>query len=265
MRHTLVPRKRLGQHFLTDDNIARKIAASLHLQTNDAVIEIGAGEGALTRHLIGLAGIIYAIEVDPRAAVVLNNKFDGKIVILRDDALKVSYETLATDSGAQLRIVGNIPYNITTPLLFRMFQSWSAVRDVTFMMQREVARRLIAPTRTKDYGILAVATQFYSVPKILFDVSRECFYPVPAVTSSVVHLDFTAAKTYTVDVSLFHKVLRASFGKRRKILLNSLKDIIPEPLQLHAISAAFDTSRRPEELTVADFVALTNIIAECVH
>jgi 16S rRNA (adenine1518-N6/adenine1519-N6)-dimethyltransferase len=261
MRHTLAPRKRLGQHFLADDNIAKKIAASLELTKDDIVVEIGAGEGALTQHLAGHAKKLYAVELDSRAAAILQEKFGDEITLIHKDALTVSFEELATNEKQDIRVAGNIPYNITSPLLFHAFESHQYIKDVTFMMQKEVAERLTAKPRTKEYGILAVAAQFYSVPKILFNVSPKCFFPPPKVMSSVIHFDFRAVRSYDVDKKLFHTVLRATFGKRRKILLNGLKDIIKDSGTLSAISAQFDTSKRAEELTVNDFVTLTNVIA----
>ena len=135
------------------------------------------GRGGVNTSLDGPAETIYVIELDWRAAEILHEKFGPRIQLIAADALTVSFAQLAGGNEVKLRIVGNIPYNITSPLLFRMFEFWHVVRDVTFMMQREVARRLIAVPRTKEYGILAVATQFYAVPNILFDVSKECFIP----------------------------------------------------------------------------------------
>lgn len=265
MRHTLAPRKQLGQHFLADDNIAKKIATSLHLKKDDVIVEIGAGEGALTRHLIGQAKKIYTVEIDDRAAALLQEKFDGGITLIHSDALKVSFEEIASNEKQNLRVAGNIPYNITSPLLFHAFASHECINDVTFMMQKEVAERLVAKPRTKEYGILSVAAQFYSLPEILFNVSPKCFFPPPKVMSSVIRFNFRDARSYDVDKKLFHTILRTTFGKRRKILLNGLKDIIKDGGVLSSISAQFDTSRRPEELTVDDFILLTNIVSSVNH
>lgn len=262
MRHTLAPRKHLGQHFLADDNIARKIAAAIAPAAADVMVEIGPGEGALTVHLAGKAGTLYAVEVDDRAVELLQAKFGDTIRLIHNDALLVSLRKLSErHGGARLRIAGNIPYNITSPLLFHLFDEIDVVHDAVFMMQREVADRLVAIPRTKAYGILSVMTQFYTVPKKLFTVSPGSFFPPPAVMSAVIALDATHAPHYDVDATLFSRVVRGTFGKRRKVLSNGLGDVVKGDAVIQAVGTRIDLSRRPEELTVADFVTLTNALA----
>lgn len=261
MRHTLAPRKHLGQHFLADDNIARKIAAAIAPQREDVMVEIGSGEGALTVHLANLVRRLYAIELDDRAAEVLEDKFGEAITLIRGDALQVSLRELSMQTGERLRVVGNIPYQITSPLLFHLFDEADVVRNAVFMIQREVADRLVAVPRTKAYGVLSVMTQFHSVPRKLFTVSPGSFFPPPSVMSAVVSLDMERVPRHAVDSALFSRIVRTTFAKRRKILSNGLRDCVQGDDMVHAIGAAIDLTRRPEELSVGDFVALTNAAA----
>ncbi len=262
MRHTLAARTRLGQHFLVDDNIARKIAATLGEATDDVVVEIGAGEGALTRHLIERAGTVYALELDDRSIARLREVFGDRLRIIHGDALKVDLSAIASEHGRRIRIVGNIPYRITSPLLFHLFDHARAVRDAVIMMQREVADRLVAVPRTKAYGVLSVATQFHCAVQRLFTVPPSCFLPPPKVHSAVVRFTFPEVATHAVAPQQFQRVVRAAFGKRRKTLANALKDLIGDGPSLAALAARIDLTRRAEELTVAEFVTLANLVAE---
>ena len=261
MRHTLAPRKQLGQHFLADDNIARKIAAAIAPHADDVMVEIGAGEGALTRQLAAHVKRFIAIELDDRAADVLTTTFGDTITLVRGDALNVSLADIAATAGAHLRVVGNIPYNITSPLLFHLFEDAAVVRDATLMIQREVADRLVAQPRSKEYGILSVMTQFHAVPRKLFTVAPGSFFPPPAVVSAVISLTFRQPQRDDVDLELFRRIVRGTFAKRRKILSNGLRDVVHSDEALASIGAQCDLMRRPEELSVEQFVALTNAAA----
>ncbi len=258
MRHTLAPRKQLGQHFLADDNIARKIAAAIAPQPDDVMVEIGAGEGSLTRHLAGHVKKFIVLELDERACDVLERTFGSTITLVRGDALEVDLSEIARQHNAPLRVVGNIPYQITSPLLFHLFDHAAVERDAVLMMQREVADRLVAVPRTKDYGILSVMTQWCATPKKLFNVAPGCFFPPPTVMSTVISLRFGTAAYPPVDRALFRRIVRATFAKRRKILSNGLRDVVHDEQVLHAIGAACDLTRRPEELSVAEFIILVN-------
>lgn len=251
----ITPRKSLGQHFLRDDNIARKIVHELHLTANDVVVEIGPGTGALTKHLAKAARKVIGIELDRRAAEVLQNMFSNAVDIIESDVLQVDLVALARTYRQPLRIVGNIPYNITSGILFWLFENRSAVRDATLMMQLEVAQRLIAKPKTKAYGILSVATQFHTRPELLFKVSRNSFYPKPEVDSAIVRLDFRK-ELPPCNIPLFTAVVRATFGKRRKTLRNGLRYMGLTDEQLHAVP--FDLRRRPEDLSLEEFIELTS-------
>jgi 16S rRNA (adenine1518-N6/adenine1519-N6)-dimethyltransferase len=249
----IAPKKSLGQHFLRDENVARKIVHELDLQPRDVVVEIGPGTGALTKHLAPAARTVVGIEVDPRAVLVLRSMFGDAVDVLERDVLTVDLTELAQRHRTALRVVGNIPYNITSAILFWLFEHRTAVRDATLMMQLEVARRLVARPKTKAYGILSVATQFHAVPELLFKVSRNSFYPTPEVDSAILRLRFEK-EVPPCNVSLFTALVRATFGKRRKTLRNSLRYMGLSDEQLKGIT--LDLVRRPEELSLEEFINL---------
>ncbi len=251
------PKKSLGQNFLHDSNVARNIVESLKLQVSDRVLEIGPGKGALTSLLLERLDELTAVEIDDALAHLLMTTFGRAFTLIHDSVLNVDLHALAEAKGGKLRIVGNIPYNITSPILFWIIDSSKDVADCTIMMQREVALRLVAKPRTKEYGILSIFAQYYSAPELKFTVAPGSFYPVPDVTSAVVSLDFRKPHAARVsDDSLFRLIVRTTFGKRRKTLRNGLRDLkTPEGLLK---KSSVDLSRRPEELSVADFVLLAN-------
>lgn len=255
------PKKSLGQNFLHDVHIARKIIASMNLNRNDRVVEIGPGKGALTALLLEKLSHLTAIEVDDQLAAQLQLTFEEKLTLIHDDVLNVDLNTLAKKTGGPVRIVGNIPYNITSPILFWTIDGRESVHDCTIMMQREVARRLTAKPSTKEYGILSVFAQYYATPKLLFNVSPKSFAPVPEVTSSVVHLDFQLQhKPQAHNDKIFRAVVRGTFGKRRKTLRNGLRSLGMSAHELNNIPFSLD--RRPEELPVSDFVLLADELAQ---
>lgn len=250
----LAPKKSLGQNFLRDENVARKIVDSLHLRPSDVVVEIGPGQGALTKYLCAQTTNVVAIEVDERAIAVLRETLEGGVRLIHSDVLDVSLKNLSQELKSRLRIVGNIPYNITSDILFWLFENHEVVEDATLMVQLEVAQRFVARPRSKDYGILAVSVQLYSRPEFLFKVSRNSFYPKPNVDSAVVRLSFTR-ELPDCDEKLFKAIVRGTFGKRRKTLRNGLKYIGFSDEQLSIV--AFDLKRRPESLSLDEFLHLT--------
>ncbi|MDE3057986.1 MAG: 16S rRNA (adenine(1518)-N(6)/adenine(1519)-N(6))-dimethyltransferase RsmA [Bacteroidota bacterium] len=251
------PKKSLGQNFLHDANIARKIVASMGLHSSDCVVEIGPGKGALTTFLLEKLPRLTGVELDDELAAGLRTRFGEKLALIHDDVLNVDLRALAKTAGSAVRIAGNIPYNITSPILFWVIDARESVRDCTLMMQREVARRLTAKPRTKEYGILSVFAQYYAAPKLLFSVSPKSFTPAPEVTSAVVHLDFRSPhEPQARNDKIFRAVVRGTFGKRRKTLRNGLHGLGVPTQRLKNIS--FPLDRRPEELSVADFISLAD-------
>ena len=251
----LPPKKSLGQHFLRDENIARNIVESLQLRPMDVVVEIGPGQGALTKHLAGRGAGLTVVEVDKRAVNLLRDSFGDAIKIVHADVRTVSLEEIARGTGARLRIVGNIPYNITSEILFWLFDSRASVEDATLMVQLEVAQRFVARKETKEYGILSIYLQLYAETELLFKVSRNSFFPRPAVDSAVVRLSFNHDLP-DFNEDLFRAIVRGTFGKRRKTLRNGLRfmgfsdDVLD--------GCTLDLSRRPETLLVEDYLLLTN-------
>jgi 16S rRNA (adenine1518-N6/adenine1519-N6)-dimethyltransferase len=256
------PKKSLGQNFLTDPNIARKIVNAMAPAPDDVVVEIGPGKGILTELLLPSVRQVIAVDIDRRAIEYLQARLlgSGNLALLHADILDVDLEQLAAKYSAPLRIIGNIPYYITTPILFHMIDHRKALRDVQMMMQREVAQRLIAIPRTKQYGILSVMCRYVGTPEILFSVSPNAFYPKPRVFSAVIRLTFSHDERLSAEEErLFRTVVRGTFGKRRKTLRNGLKSLGVGEETLG--QCTIDLDLRPETLAAADFLALARTLA----
>lgn len=255
------PKKFLGQNFLVDDNIAKKIVNSLDINKNDTVIEIGPGRGVLTKYISGLTDNFYAVEIDSSIYEKLNSEYGDKLKLIHKDFLKIDLESdiYANDISENIKIIGNIPYNITTEILFKLFESGDRIDSAVLMMQREVAKRLTAVPDTKDYGILAIQTQMHTIPKILFNVPPTAFFPKPNVFSSVVKLDFKKDLSGIKNRTLFRELVRESFGQRRKTMRNSLKKFFERNI-IDSAEIDFDLSRRPENLSIFEFQRLSNDI-----
>jgi 16S rRNA (adenine1518-N6/adenine1519-N6)-dimethyltransferase len=263
----LRPRKSLGQNFLRDDRIARKIVDAVHPGPGDVVLEIGPGEGALTRHLAASGAKLVLVELDERAVTRMRGLYEGPgVQVLHQDILTVDLDALAVAlSTERLRVVGNIPYYITSPILFHVLDNRRRVRDLTMMMQKEVARRLAAVPRTKAYGILSVFCQLFADVEILFDVQPGSFHPRPDVTSSVVRLVMLDSPRYALrDERFFRRMVRSVFGKRRKTLRNALRYFLDDDPAAAVADSSF-LQRRPEDLTVEECVELSNALYEHAH
>ena len=256
------PIKSLGQNFLRDENILRKIVEGLNLHDGDIVVEIGPGQGALTKYLVDRPITLIGIEVDRRAIDILQQNFGDKMTLHHISVLDANLHTISEKYRKKLRIVGNIPYYLSSEILFWLFDARTVVTDATIMMQLEVAQRLIAPPKNKEYGILSVFIQFYTECEMLFKVSRNCFYPKPTVDSAVVRLNFKD-QLPQVDEKLFRSIVRATFGKRRKTLRNGLKSLELEDTMLDQIP--FDLKRRPEDLSVSEFIFLANTLEKILN
>ena len=262
-RH-LRPKKSLGQNFLRDENICRNIIAAIHPQPSDLLLEIGPGEGALTKYLVPAVERLIVVDVDERVVLRMRKLFPG-LDVVHDDFLEVDLEEIARTHGKALRVVGNIPYNITSPILFHILDHRSVVLDATLMVQKEVAQRLVAHPRTKDYGILSVFFQLFADVELLSDVSRNAFYPKPDVTSSIIHLRLLRKPRFEmVNERVFRSMVRSIFGKRRKMLRGSLKYFCDE--KGYTIpDAEFDLTKRPEELSINELVHLSNTLVNAAR
>src|SRR5512140_389063 len=227
----LRPKKSLGQNFLRDDRIARKIVDAVAPRPGDVVLEFGPGEGALTGHLVASGAELILVELDKRSVMRIRALSERPGVQVRHQhVLTVDLDGLAAAAGTErLRVVGNIPYYITSPILFHVLDNRRRVRDLTTMVQKEVARRLVAVPRTKAYGIVSVFCQLFADVEILFDVQPGSFHPRPDVTSSVVRLVMLDGPRYALrDEQFFRGMVRSVFGKRRKTLRNALRYFIDD-------------------------------------
>ena len=251
-------RKRFGQHFLTDSGVIDEIIRSVHPTRQDVVVEIGPGHGALTDVLAARAGHLHAIELDRDLATTLRKRYDDNpaVTIHEADALKFDFASL----GEQLRIVGNLPYNISTPLLFHLLRSRDRILDMHFMLQKEVVERMAASPGSKAYGRLGIMLGCYLRIELLFDVDRTAFEPPPAVTSAVVRLDPLPADMFAIaDEAGLSTLVATAFMQRRKTLRNSLKKVVEAP-DFQAVG--IDPALRPEQVSIADYVALANHLYE---
>ena len=250
------PRKRFGQNFLAGAHYAERIVDAIDPQPGDELVEIGPGLGALTGELIARAGHITAIEIDRDLAGRLRARYPPERLSLHEaDALAFDLATL----GRDLRVVGNLPYNISSPLLFHLASYETRVRDVHVMLQREVVARMTALPATPDYGRLTVMLHSRFAVTRLFTVPAGAFRPAPKVESALARLvPLREARPAITDEALFARVVAAAFGQRRKTLRNALSGIVDEA----ALRAAgIDPAARGESLSVGDFVRLANLLA----
>ncbi|MCY3841481.1 MAG: 16S rRNA (adenine(1518)-N(6)/adenine(1519)-N(6))-dimethyltransferase RsmA [Gammaproteobacteria bacterium] len=243
----------LGQHFLTDASAVERIFAALDIEASDHVLEIGPGAGALTTRLVREAGSVVAVEVDRDLATSLRARLPGADIVCAD-ALKADLGRLLGRTGARRRVVGNLPYNIASPLILRLFDDEVDADDMHFMVQAEVARRLAAVPGSKTYGRLSVIAQWHCRIELLFEVGSGSFSPPPKVRSAFVRLEpRPLSDRLDCDSAALHRVVRIAFGQRRKTLANALESV---PVDWNALH--IDPRDRPEDLSVADFVAIAH-------
>lgn len=261
------PKKFLGQNFLVDHNIAKKIVASLEIKPEDIIVEIGPGQGVLTKYISHLTDNFVAVELDRSIYEKLSFEYKGKLKLIHKDFLKVDlendirniFENKNISGEHKLKIIGNIPYNITTEILFKLYDSVEIIDSAILMMQKEVARRLTAQPHTKDYGILAIQTQVHCDPKILFNVPPTAFFPKPNVDSSIVRFDFNKTGFEIQDKELFKTLVKQSFSQRRKTMKNSLKKFFQD-LNIQPEKIDFDFTRRAETVSIEEFIGLLNSV-----
>lgn len=261
MTQTHKARKRFGQNFLHDYSVIENIIASLGICPDDHIVEIGPGKGALTDLLLESGANLDVIELDRDLVTFLQKKFPDQenLQIHSADALEFDFSKLK-GKNEKIRIVGNLPYNISTPLLFHLFENHSSISDMFFMLQKQVVDRICAQPGSKKYGRLSVMSQYYCAPEFLFDVPAECFDPSPKVMSAVIKL----APHYTPTVKVkkianLDKIVKQAFSQRRKTLRNSLGKLISEDT-FEAFS--IDPGLRAEALSLRDFATLSNALNE---
>src|SRR4030066_2305860 len=257
------PKKHLGQHFLQDPEIISRIIETADVHKEDVIVEIGPGRGALTFRMAEIASEVIAIEID--SAIVGNLKeravsYPG-LTIVEADALQSPHHQI----GTRFKVVANLPYYMSTPILFRLIELGDMVSSMTIMLQKEVAQRVVSAPGSKDYGILSIAVQFYALPEIAFNVSRKMFFPEPKVDSSV--LKIVPRDKVAVNVrneGLFWGLIKSAFYYRRKTLLNSLslsghrREFITNVLD----AAGIDKKRRPEDVGMEEWGKITDTLME---
>ena len=247
MKH--IPRKRFGQHFLTDKGIIEDIVQAIAPQPGQVMVEIGPGLAALTQPLVERLGRLTVIELDRDLVVQLRTH--PQLVVVESDVLKVDFRQLADQAGAKLRVVGNLPYNISTPILFHLLDVADVIEDQHFMLQKEVIDRMVAKPSTSDYGRLSVMLQWrYAMENVLF-VPPQSFDPPPRVDSAIVRM-VPHAVPQVLDVLLFSELVRVAFSLRRKLLRHSLG----KWLEQRNFTGTFNLQRRAEEVPVHEFIAL---------
>lgn len=255
------PRKRLGQHFLIDPNLLRKIIGLAEIQPSDSVCEIGPGGGALTGLLCQTAKQVLALEVDPRMVEFLKTELAGyaNLEVQEQDALRYSFKDLPDHTI----VVANLPYNISTPIMFRLLEAQQKITRMVLTIQLEVAQRLVAKPSTKEYGVLSVMVQHLAEVTFGFKVSRKCFRPVPDVDSGVVRLEIRQDyQEKPEDLAHFQRTVRAAFGQRRKTLMNALRSagITEECLSQAQEETGIALSRRAETVSVKEFRNLSSAL-----
>ncbi|MCY7362236.1 MAG: 16S rRNA (adenine(1518)-N(6)/adenine(1519)-N(6))-dimethyltransferase RsmA [Ignavibacteria bacterium] len=264
------PKKFLGQNFLVDNNIAKKIVNSLEIKPDDIVLEIGPGQGVLTKYISEITKNFIAVELDKSIYEKLTLEYEGRINLIHKDFLKINlqndiYNIFSINNpdvrNKKIKVIGNIPYNITTEILFKLFDSSDIIDSAVLMMQKEVAKRLTAQPNTKDYAILAIQTQTNSVPKILFNVPPTAFFPKPRVDSSIVKFDFGNSKYKILYKDIFKTLVKQSFGHRRKTMKNSLK-VFFENNEVSFDNIDFDFTRRAESVSIEEYIRLLYDIKE---
>jgi 16S rRNA (adenine1518-N6/adenine1519-N6)-dimethyltransferase len=261
----LRPRKRWGQHFLCDRGVADRIVETAEVGPDSIVLEIGPGLGALTDQLASRAARLYLIEIDRELVTRLETRYvdNPRVQVLQGDALEVPLDDVVREPSAT--VVANLPYNISTPLLFRFLELRRRFPRAVLMLQREVAARLVARAGSDDYGVTSVLVQAFAQMRLAFGVSRRSFLPPPQVDSAVVDIRWSAEPRADVgDVELFRRVVRAAFGKRRKMLRNALAELLAERGAVASevfAAAGVDPAARAENLDLAAFAGLSRAVA----
>ncbi len=254
------PRKRFGQNFLHDPGVIRRIVDSIHPRPGEYLVEIGPGQGALTRPLLNACGRLDVVELDRDLIAPLQQQLAdvGELHVHQADALRFDFCALQPANGPRLRVVGNLPYNISTPLLFHLMAQADCIEDMHFMLQKEVVQRIVAAPGSKNYGRLTVMLAYYCESEMLFSVGSGAFFPAPKVDSAIVRLyPHRQPPVEVQDPTLLAQLVAKAFSQRRKTLRNNLKGW----LSAEAIAALdIDPAIRAERLNLAQFACLTNAL-----
>ena len=263
--------KKFGQNFLIDTHVLDKIIASAEITKDDMVLEIGPGIGTMTQYLACAAWKVVAVEIDKTFIPILEDTLSeyDNVQIINQDVLKVNLAKLAEEEngGKPIKVVANLPYYITTPIIMGLFENHVPLKSITVMVQKEVADRMQVGPGTKDYGALSLAVQYYAKPYIVANVPPNCFMPRPKVGSAVIRLErYEEPPVQVTDEKLMFRIIRASFNQRRKTLVNGLKNSPEIQFTKEEIEAAIETlgkgaSVRGEALTLEEFARLSNVLS----
>ena len=263
--------KKFGQNFLIDTHVLDKIIASAEITKDDMVLEIGPGIGTMTQYLACAAGKVVAVEIDKTLIPILEDTLSeyDNVQIINQDVLKVDLAKLAEEEngGKPIKVVANLPYYITTPIIMGLFENHVPLKSITVMVQKEVADRMQVGPGTIDYGALSLAVQYYAKPYIVANVPPNCFMPRPKVGSAVIRLErYEEPPVQVTDEKLMFRIIRASFNQRRKTLVNGLKNSPEIQFTKEEIEAAIETlgkgaSVRGEALTLEEFARLSNVLS----
>ena len=264
--------KRFGQNFLIDTHVLEKIIAASQITKDDFVLEIGPGIGTMTQYLAEYAREVTAVEIDNTLIPILKDTLKDwdNVTVINDDILKVDIRKLALEKngGRPIKVVANLPYYITTPIIMGLFENQVPIDSITIMVQKEVADRMQVGPGTKDYGALSLAVQYYARPEIVANVPPNCFMPRPKVGSAVIRLErYEKPPVQVTDEKLMFRIIRASFNQRRKTLVNGLKNSQELSYSREEIEEVLNTCGIPlnirgEALTLAEFASLANAFGE---
>lgn len=271
-KHKFTIQKKFGQNFLIDSHVLERITEAAQLNSQDCVIEIGPGLGAMTQYLAKSAGRVIAVEIDRALIPILEETLSGhsNVEILNADIMKVDLRRLIEEKngGRPVKVVANLPYYITTPIIMRLLEEKLPLQSITIMVQKEVAQRMQAGPGSKDYGALSLAVQFYAKAQIVANVPSNCFIPRPNVDSSVIRLTlYEKPPVSAQDEKKMFSIIRASFNQRRKMLINSLHNAPELAADKEAVRAALlsmgiSEKARGEELTLAQFARLSDLLGK---
>ncbi|WP_370846594.1 16S rRNA (adenine(1518)-N(6)/adenine(1519)-N(6))-dimethyltransferase RsmA [Eubacterium sp.] len=266
-KYSFAFQKKFGQNFLIDSNILESIVSAADITKDDFVLEIGPGIGTMTQYLCEAARQVVAVEIDKMLIPILKDTLSeyDNVEVINQDVLKLDIKALAQEKNNEkpIKVVANLPYYITTPIIMGLFESKVPIESITIMVQKEVADRMQTGPGSKDYGALSLAVQYYADAKVQLNVSASCFMPRPNVDSAVIKLTAHEKPVVDVDETLMFKVIRASFNQRRKTLVNGLKnsselDYTKEEIVQAIKAIGKEENIRGEKLTLEEFAALSN-------
>jgi 16S rRNA (adenine1518-N6/adenine1519-N6)-dimethyltransferase len=272
-QYGIKPNKKLGQSFLIDINVINRISDASNISPEDIVVEIGAGIGVLTESIAKKAKRVIAVEIDRNLAAVLKDKLGGydNVEVHCGDILKFDFNSVAKTHNSKIKIIGNVPYNISSPLIFRLISFRPVISDFMLMLQKEIVQRLVSVPNNKIYGVPSVILQMFATVEKIFDVPSTCFYPQPKIESSMINGVFREKPFVHLQNEIFFtSLVKAAFAQRRKMLINNLKSsklltgVEEEEIKEVLKAAGIDGKRRGETLSVKEFGNLSNLFWESV-